>query len=54
MEHVDLGHSSKSEPGGRCLSGPGVKAQAGIAVLIGVSSLVLAKLEAKEAVAGQE
>jgi len=31
-----------------------MKAQAGIAVLSGVSSLALVKLTAKEAVAGQE
>ena len=54
MERTDLGRLSNSEPGGRCLSERGMKAQAGIAVLSGVSSLVLASLEAKGAVAGQE
>lgn len=54
MERTDLGRSSNSEPGGRCLSERGMKAQAGIAVLSGVSSLALAKQWAEEAVAGQE
>lgn len=54
MERTDLERSSNSEPGGRCLSEPEIKAQAGIAVLSGVNSLAMAKLWAKEAVAGQE
>lgn len=49
MERSDLGHSSKSEPGGRCLSGPEVKARAGIAVPKAVSGLL--QFEGKEAVA---
>lgn len=54
MERTDLGRSSNSEPGGRCLSGPGMKAQTGIAVLSAVNGLPGAKLDAKEAVADQE
>lgn len=53
MERTDLERSSNSEPGGRCLSGLEVRAQAGIAVSA-VNGLPMAKLASKGAVADQQ